>query len=101
MATVTTVQVSIGKALDLRRGYNAPMEEAYIFINVRAGWARKIIRDMAEIPQVKSVNACWGRPDVIAHVEVRDEDELREVVISRIQNLEGVADTDTHIVVKM
>lgn len=77
------------------------MDEAYIFINVRAGWARKIIRDMAEIPQVKSVHACWGRPDIIAHIEVRDEAELREVVLNRIQNLEGVADTDTHIVVKM
>lgn len=75
--------------------------EAYIFINVRAGWARKIIRDMAEVPQVKSVHACWGRPDVIAFIEVRDEIELREAVLGRIQNLEGVADTDTHIVVRI
>ncbi len=75
--------------------------EAYIFINVRAGWARKIIRDMAEVPQVKSVHACWGRPDVIAFIEVHDEIELREAVLGRIQNLEGVADTDTHIVVRV
>ncbi len=75
--------------------------EAYIFINVRAGWARKIIRDMAEVPQVKSVHACWGRPDVIAFIEVSDDMELRDTVLGRIQNLEGVADTDTHIVVRM
>lgn len=75
--------------------------QAYVFINVRAGWARKIIRDLAEIPEVKSVHACWGRPDVIAHVEVAGETELREIVLGRVQNLEGVAETDTHIVVKL
>jgi DNA-binding Lrp family transcriptional regulator len=74
--------------------------EAYIFINVRAGWARKIIRDMSEMPEVKNVHACWGRPDLIAHVEVGDEAELRELILSRIHNLEGVSDTDTHIAVK-
>ena len=75
--------------------------EAYIFINVRAGWARKIIRDMAEVPEVTRVHACWGRPDVIAHVEVGDEAALRELVLSRLHNLEGVEETDTHIVVKL
>jgi len=75
--------------------------QAYVFVNVRAGWARKIIRDMGEIPEVKSVHACWGRPDLIAYLEVGDETELRDVILSRIQNLEGVTDTDTHIVVKL
>ncbi len=75
--------------------------QAYIFINVRAGWARKIIRDMAEVTEVKSVHACWGRPDVIAHIEVNDDAHLRDVVLNKIQNLEGVADTDTHIVVQI
>lgn len=75
--------------------------EAYIFINVRAGWARKIIRDMAEIAEVKQVHACWGRPDVIAHVEVSDEVALRDLVLGRLHNLEGVEETDTHIVVRL
>lgn len=75
--------------------------EAYVFINVRAGWARKIIRDMAEIQEVSQVHACWGRPDVIAHVEVNDEAALRDLVLGRLQNLEGVEQTDTHIVVRL
>ncbi len=75
--------------------------EAYIFINVTAGWARKIMRDMAEIPEVKSVQACWGRPDLIAHIVVKDEAELRDIMLGKIQNLEGVRDTDTHIVVSL
>ena len=75
--------------------------EAYVFINVRAGWARKVIRDMAEVNAVTRAHACWGRPDVIAHVEVPDEAALRELVLGRLHNLEGVEDTDTHIVVKI
>ena len=74
---------------------------AYVFINVRAGWARKIIRDMEEIGEVSQVHACWGRPDVIAHVEVSDEMALRELVLGRLHNLEGVEDTDAHIIVKL
>lgn len=77
------------------------MVQAYVFINVRAGWARKIMRDLGEMAEVQSVNACWGRPDILAFVEVPGENELRELVLSRIQNLEGVNETDTHIVVKM
>ena len=75
--------------------------QAYVFINVHAGGARKIIRDMNEIPEVKTVHACWGRPDVIAHAEVGDETELRELVLGRIHNLEGVSETDTRIIVKL
>ena len=75
--------------------------EAYVFINVRAGWARKVIRDMSEVSEVTRAHACWGRPDVIAHVEVPDEAALRELVLSRLHNLEGVEETDTHIVVKI
>ena len=75
--------------------------QAYVFVNVRAGWARKIIRDLGEIAEVKSAHACWGRPDILAFVEVAGEPELRDLVLSRIQNLEGVSETDTHIVVRM
>ncbi len=75
--------------------------EAYVFINVRAGWARKIIRDLGEMAEVKSAHACWGRPDILAFIEVAGEAELRDVVLGRMQNLEGVAETDTHIVVKL
>ena len=82
--------------------YNAAMPvEAYIFINVRAGWARKVIRDMSEMPEVKVAHACWGRPDIIAQVEVADQAQLRDLVLGRIHNLEGVADTDTHIAVPL
>ena len=58
------------------------MVEAYIFLHIRPGWAKKIVREVAEVPEVAAVHACWGRPDIIAHVKVADLKKLRELVRS-------------------
>ena len=47
----------------------AVMVEAYIFVSIRTGWAKKIVRELAELPEVATVHACWGRPDIIAYVK--------------------------------
>ena len=77
------------------------MVEAYVFVHIRAGWARKIVRELAEVPEVAAVHACWGRPDVIAYVKVADLKKLRELVLQRFHRAEGVDSTDTHIVVEL
>jgi DNA-binding Lrp family transcriptional regulator len=46
---------------------------------------------------VKQAHACWGVPDVIAFVEVSSQRELDELVMEKVQRLEGVERTDTHI----
>ena len=75
------------------------MVEAYIFIDIRAGWAKKILREIADLPEVTSVHACWGRPDLISHIKVADLKKLRELVLQRFQHIEGIKATDTHIVI--
>ncbi|MBI4460920.1 MAG: Lrp/AsnC ligand binding domain-containing protein [Acidobacteria bacterium] len=77
------------------------MVEAYIFLNIRPGWAKKIVREVAELPEVASIHACWGRPDIIAYVKVPDVRKLRELVLQRFHKVEGVEFTDTHIVVDL
>jgi len=37
--------------------------KAYVLINVRAGKAREVVREIRPIEGVRSANACWGRPD--------------------------------------
>ncbi len=76
------------------------MVEAYIFIDIRAGWAKKILREIAELSEVTSVHACWGRPDLISHIKVADLRKLRELVLQRFQHIEGITATDTHIVIE-
>jgi DNA-binding Lrp family transcriptional regulator len=70
---------------------------AYVLINVRAGHSKRVAQQLAELPSVRSAHACWGVPDVIAYVEVGSQRELDDVVMEKIQKMEGVERTDTHI----
>ncbi len=70
---------------------------AYVLIHVRAGQAKNVARALSEMPGVRSAHACWGVPDVFAYVEVGSERELDTLVMEKIQKMEGVERTDTHI----
>ena len=73
---------------------------AYVLVNTRPGKVRDLARQIVSIPGVKMANACWGVPDIFAVVEVTSADELNKLVIDKIQSLEGVERTDTHIAVE-
>lgn len=70
---------------------------AYVLINVKAGKAKEIARRLARTEGVKSADACWGLPDIIACVEVKSEKALDDLVLRQIQKIPGVEQTDTHI----
>jgi DNA-binding Lrp family transcriptional regulator len=77
------------------------MVEAYVFVHIRAGWAKKIVRELGELPEVSVAHPCWGRPDVIAFVKVPDLRTLQELILQRFHRVEGIESTDTHIVVEL
>ena len=70
---------------------------AYVLINVKAGKAKEIARRLLRIEGVKSADPCWGLPDIIACVDVKNERVLDELVLRQIQKMPGVEQTDTHI----
>ena len=74
--------------------------KAYVLINVRAGMAREVVEKVRQIEGVKSANACWGRPDTFTFVEVANEKALADTVLAKIQAIDGVESTDTHIVIE-
>jgi DNA-binding Lrp family transcriptional regulator len=73
---------------------------AYVLINVRPGKVREVVSSVSQFEGVRHADACWGLPDVFAYVETRDEKSLNTLVMDRIQKLEGVDRTETHIVVE-
>ena len=77
------------------------MVEAYVFVHIRAGWARKIVRELDDIPEVAVVHACWGQPDVIAYVQVPDLRKLQDLILQKFHRVEGIESTDSHIVVEL
>ncbi|MCH7716402.1 MAG: Lrp/AsnC ligand binding domain-containing protein [Gemmatimonadetes bacterium] len=74
--------------------------KAYVFINASAGKTLEVVGKVQKIEGVKSVNPCWGPPDIIAVVQVKNERTLNDLVLTRIQRLPGVEQTDTHIVIE-
>ncbi len=73
---------------------------AYVLINVRPGKVREVVSAVTQMEGVRHADACWGLPDVFAYVETSDEKKLNLLVMDKIQKLEGVERTETHIAVE-
>jgi nitrate reductase NapAB chaperone NapD len=76
-------------------------DRAYILIQVLPGQTSQVVRALGEIKQIKTIDPCWGKPDIIVVVEVPDQDALTQLVLSRIHSIEGVSQTDTHLVYQL
>lgn len=74
------------------------MEHAYVLINVLPGQTATVKKLLSEIEEIKTIDACWGKPDLFARIEVPDQEALTKLVLTRIHAIEGVAQTDTHLV---
>jgi DNA-binding Lrp family transcriptional regulator len=73
---------------------------AYVLINARPGKVRDVVAAVAKLEGVRRADACWGTPDIFAELQTLDEKSLNELVIDRIQKLEGVERTETHVVLE-
>ena len=74
------------------------MESAYVLINVLPQQTANVTKLLEEIPEVKIIDACWGKPDIFARVEVTNQEALTQLILTRVHSIEGVAQTDTHLV---
>jgi DNA-binding Lrp family transcriptional regulator len=73
---------------------------AYVPINTKPAKVRDILAGVAQLEDVRRADACWGMPDIFVEAQTADEQGLNELVIDRIQKLDGVERTETHIVVE-
>ena len=73
---------------------------AYVPINTKPGKVRDILAAVAQLEDVRRADACWDMPDIVVEAQTADEQRLNELVIDRIQKLDGVERTKTHIVVE-
>jgi DNA-binding Lrp family transcriptional regulator len=71
---------------------------AYILIKVKAGKTKDVVGALKRIPGVEQAHSCFGRPDIFVFISVQDERALSDVVITKIHAIDGVEETDTHIV---
>ncbi len=90
------VRQSVGGDGEARRGRGM---QAYLLIKVPAKQAGGVLEQLKELPGVVEASVIYGETDVIARLDVPDQDELDELVIDRIQGLPAVESTRTFIVV--
>lgn len=76
-------------------------DRAYVLITVSAGQTRDVIKSLSQLKEVKTIDPCWGKPDIFTVVEVVDQDALTSLVRSKIHSIPGVAQTETHLIYKL
>jgi DNA-binding Lrp family transcriptional regulator len=72
--------------------------KAYILVKVKAGQAKDVLQSVKRLAGVEQAHSCFGRPDIFLFISVADERALSDVVITKIHQISGVEETDTHIV---
>lgn len=69
--------------------------QAYILIQVQAGKAQSIKKELSQLPYFLRVDRIMGPFDLVALVEVESNREIGEVVLKEIQSMNGVKRTLT------
>ena len=72
-------------------------DRAYIMINVMPGLTSSVVKALGQIKAIKTIDPCWGKPDIIVIADVADQDALTQLVLNAIHGIEGVTQTDTHL----
>jgi DNA-binding Lrp family transcriptional regulator len=72
---------------------------AWVLIKVPAKQIGGLVDELRSYPGIVEASAIYGETDVIAKVEVPDQDALDELVLQRIQSIDAVDSTRTFIAV--
>ena len=74
---------------------------AYVLIQTEVGQAAAVAREIATLDGVVTADDVTGPYDVIAQAEADTVDELGQMVVSRVQMIEGITRTLTCPVVNL
>ncbi|GAA1273518.1 Lrp/AsnC ligand binding domain-containing protein [Saccharothrix sp. BKS2] len=77
------------------------MVHAYILIQTEVGKAAAVAAEISGIPGVAQAEDVTGPYDVIVRAEAETVDQLGQLVVARIQNVEGITRTLTCPVVHL
>lgn len=77
------------------------MVHAYILIQTEVGKAAAVASQISGIPGVTTAEDVTGPYDVIVVAEAENVDQLGQLVVARVQNVEGITRTLTCPVVHL
>jgi DNA-binding Lrp family transcriptional regulator len=74
---------------------------AYILVQTEVGKAAEVAKDILDITGVQQAQAVTGPYDVIVRAEAHNIDELGQLVVARVQAVDGITRTLTCPVVHL
>lgn len=72
---------------------------AYVLIRMYPNKIQEVIGYLTALKGVKQVHAVTGPYDGVAYIEAQDIKELSQLVLTEMQNLDGIRDTTTCLVI--
>ena len=72
--------------------------QAYILVNIEPGKVVPVVERLTRLHGVTEAYPITGEYDAIVHAVVNDVREVKQMMIQKIHEIEGVRDTNTHIV---
>ncbi len=71
------------------------MNTAYILISCEVGTEESILVELKSLESVKEISGLFGSYDIIVKLEATSEEEIKDIVVSKIRNLQQVRTTVT------
>ncbi len=71
-----------------------------ILINVDKNRITAVAEELADMPEITEVYSVTGIYDLVAIVRTRTNDDVAELVTSKLGAVEGITDTDTMLAFK-
>ena len=74
------------------------MNISYVLISCEVGAEKSILAELKSLESVKEIRGLFGSYDIIVKLEATSEEELKDIVVSKIRNLKNIRTTLTLIV---
>ena len=71
------------------------MNISYVLIVCDVGAEKSILSELKSLESVKEVSGLFGGYDIIVKLEAMSEEEIKDIVVSKIRNLQKIRTTVT------
>ncbi len=71
------------------------MNISYVLIVCEVGALESILAELKSLESVKEISGLFGSYDIIVKLETTSEEKLKDIVVSKIRNLQQVRTTVT------
>jgi len=75
------------------------VQAAYILISCNMGSEQDVLLEIKKIPEVKTAIITYGEYDIVARVETDSEEQMAQLISSKIRQLQSIRSTVTlHVI---